>query len=397
MAWVAGMLAGGISRGAVDGRMALGALSRPVSGFPRRATGFAMGRPSVRGSGYGGDAGQARRHEGEAVTANTDRKYRPKDAGRGGGRGGGSVSAKTDREYRPKPKVLAPRQALPEDIDNALVYVDKPAGWTSFDVVGKVRGVMQLRIKDSFKVGHTGTLDPSATGIICLMLGRATKQSEALMQEKKCYTMTVHLGEGTPSMDKDTEVEEVVPWGQVTGADLRRAKEKWTGNVMQLPPMFSALRVNGERLYEAARRGEEVERERRQAIVHRLDVECLDEAGVPLGLNSLGDSEKVPSAQLRLDVEVSKGTYARTLAYDFAVEAGTVAHISDLRRTAIGDTTLEDTWEFDTFCEALVELKEKRKERGLKWGTSRVEKARQAYREKARPRREHGSREYASK
>ena len=265
------------------------------------------------------------------------------------------------------PMQVMPGNELPADMNNKLVYVDKPAHFTSFDLVAKTRSVMRLKVRDSFKVGHTGTLDPSATGLICLMLGSATKFQEGLTTHTKTYTMKVHLGESTPTLDKDTDVDNTMPWEHLTWRDVREAGKAWTGDIMQLPPMFSAVHHGGERLYAKARRGEVVEREKRNATVFQLDIECLDADGNPLG-RTLGDDERIPSPLLRMTAHVSKGTFARMLAYDVAASAGTTGHISELRRIAIGDKTVDaDAWKYDEFLDRLAELRQIREAQGLHW------------------------------
>ena len=197
---------------------------------------------------------------------------------------------------------------------DGVVAVDKPAGWTSHDVVAKSRGLLGTK-----KVGHAGTLDPSATGVLVLGVGRATRLLRYLGDLPKEYVGELVLGAETSTLDADGEVVRTHEMGAVTLDDVRRAAGGFVGPILQVPPMVSAVKVDGRRLHELARAGVEVEREARPVTVHSLSVDEHDEPGM-----------------FRLTVSCSGGTYVRTLAADIGTALGGGAHLRNLRRTAVG-------------------------------------------------------------
>ena len=202
-----------------------------------------------------------------------------------------------------------------------LAVIDKPAGWTSHDVVAKLRGVLGTR-----KVGHAGTLDPGATGVLLVGVGRATRLMRFLTPLPKIYTGEIVLGVATSTLDADGEVLETFDMAGVTLDAARQAAAELTGDILQVPPMVSALKVGGKRLHELARQGIEVEREPRPVTVHRFELsEVEGEPGV-----------------LRAEVECSSGTYVRSLAADLGAALGGAAHLRSLRRVAIGSFTVAD-------------------------------------------------------
>lgn len=198
--------------------------------------------------------------------------------------------------------------------------IDKPTGWTSHDVVAKCRGVFGTR-----KVGHSGTLDPMATGVLVLGVGRCTKLLTNLSGLDKSYEATIRLGVETDSLDADGEVTATHPMEPPGIDDARAAAARLTGPIMQVPPMVSAVKVDGKRLHQLAREGKTVEREPRPVTVHRFEVTAGDD---PL--------------ELRATVECSSGTYVRVLAADLGTALGGGAHLSALRRTSVGPFTLDD-------------------------------------------------------
>ena len=202
---------------------------------------------------------------------------------------------------------------------DGLAVIDKPAGWTSHDVVAKLRGVLGTR-----KVGHAGTLDPDATGILLVGVGRVTRLMRFMTALPKSYVGEVVLGTETSTLDSSGEVTATHDMAGVTVDQAREAAARLTGEILQVPPMVSALKVGGRRLHELAREGIEVEREPRPVTVHRFDV-----AGVP-----------GQTGVLRVEVDCSSGTYVRTLAADLGHLLGGGAHLRNLRRTAIGSFTL---------------------------------------------------------
>jgi len=215
-----------------------------------------------------------------------------------------------------------------------VLLMDKPKGWTSFDVVGKTRSL--TRKFGSKKVGHCGTLDPDATGLLILCVGKATKLVEQYTGMDKVYTGVLRLGESTPSQDAATEVDETAPWEHVTDEQLTFEANAMVGEIFQIPPMYSAIKVKGERLYKAARRGEVVERKERLVKVNSFIV-ARDES----------DRQNV-----LFKVDCSKGTYVRTLAHDLGKRLGSAAHLTALRRESIGAFKVKDAWTVENVFEA---------------------------------------------
>ncbi|CAN5627910.1 tRNA pseudouridine(55) synthase TruB [soil metagenome] len=211
------------------------------------------------------------------------------------------------------------KAARPPGPDGVAV-VDKPAGWTSHDVVARARGLLGTR-----KVGHSGTLDPDATGVLVLGVGKATRLLRYLTALGKTYEAEIVLGTETSTLDDSGEVTATHDMAGVTLADARRvAAEQLTGPILQVPPMVSAVKVDGRRLHELAREGIEVEREARPVTVHSFTLDEGPEPGV-----------------FRAEVACSSGTYVRTLAADLGHALGGGAHLRALRRTSVGDFGLD--------------------------------------------------------
>lgn len=223
------------------------------------------------------------------------------------------------------------RGALPPAWDDAVLLVDKPGGWSSFDVIRRLRRLLGVR-----KIGHAGTLDPMATGLLICLVGRATKRMEAFMGLPKEYTGTLRLGEETASYDAETEVVARRDWAHLTAADLEAARARFEGEIEQRAPMYSAVKVGGERLYRAARRGETVETPLRRV---RIDAFVLTGR---------------EGADVSFLVRCSKGTYIRSLAHDFGQTLGVGAHLVALRRTAIGPHRVDDAWTMAGLADALA-------------------------------------------
>lgn len=207
-----------------------------------------------------------------------------------------------------------------------ILLVDKPAGMTSHDVVDRIRRAAGTR-----RVGHTGTLDPAATGLLILCLGEATRLSDFLIGMDKVYEGTLRFGLVTDSYDLDGKVVEERPVPDLSEADIQKTFDQFTGDILQVPPMVSAVKVGGERLYKLARRGEVVEREPRPVTVREF---------------TLLDYE-APDATFRL--RCTRGTYARTLCYDVGEALGCGATLASLRRTAVGKHRVEDALPVDGF------------------------------------------------
>lgn len=199
--------------------------------------------------------------------------------------------------------------------------MDKPRGWSSFDVIRRLRPLLQTR-----KIGHAGTLDPMATGLLICLVGRATKMMEAFMGLDKVYVGTLRLGETTPSYDAETDVAERRDAAGITEADLEAVRPAFVGDIIQQAPMYSAVKVGGERLYKKARRGEEVPRPPRHVRIDEL----------------VWTGREGPDVSFR--VRCSKGTYIRSLAHDVGQALGVGAHLVALRRTAIGPYSVEAAW-----------------------------------------------------
>lgn len=206
----------------------------------------------------------------------------------------------------------------------AILLVDKPVTWTSFNVVAKLRGALHKLCGHRVKVGHAGTLDPLASGLLILGTGRMTKRLPELTAEDKEYIATLTLGATTASYDAETPPQPQGAWEHLGRADIERALSSFLGPIQQLPPVFSAKHVDGERAYNRQRWGESVEM---KPVAVRVDaLEVLDMAG----------------AEVRVRVVCSKGTYVRSLAHDIGQALGCGAYLSALRRTRSGDFHVED-------------------------------------------------------
>nr|WP_321406535.1 tRNA pseudouridine(55) synthase TruB [uncultured Carboxylicivirga sp.] len=206
-----------------------------------------------------------------------------------------------------------------------VLLIDKPLEWTSFDVVNKIRYSLKryLNIK-KIKVGHAGTLDPLATGLVVVCTGKATKQIEQFSGLDKQYIADVELGSTTPTYDKESDPDAVYSWEHITEELVSEKLELFKGDIEQMPPIYSALKINGVKAYDLARKGKDVELKARRINISKLEL--------------LEFNEK----HLRLDVSCSKGTYIRSLAYDLGVALHSGAHLSGLIRTRIGDYQLKD-------------------------------------------------------
>lgn len=205
-----------------------------------------------------------------------------------------------------------------------LLLVDKPKGWTSFDVVNKCRWLLRKRLGlKKFKVGHAGTLDPMATGLLLICTGRYTKRLDELMGQDKTYSGMLKLGAVTVSYDADSPPENPLPWEHVTLEEVQNASRPFTGEILQLPPIYSALKVDGKRAYDLARKGQEVKLSPRPVTVHKFDI-----------LNMEGP-------EVSFAVHCSKGTYIRSLAHDLGQSLGCGAYLTTLQRDSIGSYDLD--------------------------------------------------------
>ncbi len=217
-------------------------------------------------------------------------------------------------------------------VEGEIFYVDKPLTWTSFDVVKRVRGELSRRTKiKKLKVGHAGTLDPLATGVMIVVTGRATKRIEELQAHVKEYEAVIRLGATTPSFDLETEVDAEYPWEHITRESVEQVLTQFTGRIQQVPPAYSACKVDGKRAYKMARKGKTVEIKAKELVIDEIE---LLECNLP---------------EIRIRVVCSKGTYIRALARDIAEALGSGGHLTALRRTRVGDVKVAD-------CESVADL-----------------------------------------
>ncbi len=211
-------------------------------------------------------------------------------------------------------------------IDGEILYIDKPLGWTSFDAVKRVRGALLRRLKvKKFKVGHAGTLDPLATGVMLLCTGRATKRIDELQAGVKEYIATLRLGATTPSFDLETQVDATYPTAHITRELIETTLNQFIGRIEQVPPAFSACKIDGVRAYDLARSGQDVDLKPKILVIDEIELLGYDK-----------DSE-----ELQIRVVCSKGTYIRALARDIGAALGSGAHLTALRRTRVGDVTID--------------------------------------------------------
>lgn len=221
-------------------------------------------------------------------------------------------------------------------VSGEIICVDKPLGWTSFDAVKRVRGVIMRRMGvKKFKVGHAGTLDPLATGVLIICTGRATRRIEELQSGVKEYIATIRLGATTPSFDLETEVDQTYPAEHITEELVREVLPQFQGSIMQVPPVYSAVKVDGKRAYKLARKGREVELKAKELVISEIEL---------LRCN-------LPEIVIR--VVCSKGTYIRALARDIGQALHSGAHLTALQRTRVGDVSLSDCRSVDDTVEML--------------------------------------------
>lgn len=217
-----------------------------------------------------------------------------------------------------------------------VILIDKPLEWTSFQVVNKVRWLIKRKFKlKKIKVGHAGTLDPLASGLLILCSGKETKNITTYQAQRKEYTGTITLGAITPSYDLETEIDKRFDYDHLTEDDIKRAAKSFVGTIAQKPPIFSAIKKDGKRLYELARAGETTEIKSREVTIHDFEITRID----------------LPEVDFK--VSCSKGTYIRSLAHDLGIALNNGAHLSALRRTAIGDYRVANAMTVKEFEERL--------------------------------------------
>ena len=223
-----------------------------------------------------------------------------------------------------------------------IAIIDKPLEWTSTDVVRKIKYALQHRLGyKKIKIGHAGTLDPLATGVLIVCIGKATKMVNELQAEEKEYIADIELGATTPSYDLEHPIDKRYPTEHITREMIEQALRDLTGERLQAPPIYSAKKVEGVRAYEFARAGEEVEL--KKALINIYEMEIL--------------SLEMPRLQIR--VRCSKGTYIRSLAHEIGQALDSGAHLTGLRRTRSGGFTAENGWKLENFMEKLIECETK--------------------------------------
>ena len=217
------------------------------------------------------------------------------------------------------------------DFDSGeTILIDKPFGWTSFHVVHKIRKAVGVK-----KVGHAGTLDPMATGLLIICTGKKTKEITKYQDLEKTYTGIITLGKTTPSMDLETEVTEEKSWENITEEKILKAKEEFTGQIDQIPPMYSAVKYKGKSLYKFARKGKTVNRESRKVFISKFNI------------------TKINLPDIYFEISCSKGTYIRVIANDLGINLGCGAVLSSLRRIKIGNYNIENALGINDFIQKI--------------------------------------------
>ncbi len=226
-------------------------------------------------------------------------------------------------------KNIVTKQNLPESVafkDGLVLLIDKPKEWTSFDVVNKLRFSIKHKLGvKKIKVGHAGTLDPMATGLLILCVGKYTKCIEELTGMDKCYTTTLKMGATTPSYDAESDEDAQFPVDHITQELLEEKIKLFQGEIEQYPPMFSAIKIKGQKLYTLARKGITVERKARKLTINECKITRVD----------------IPEVDLFIDC--SKGTYIRTIGHDFGAAVDSGAYLTALRRTSIGEYSVDNS------------------------------------------------------
>lgn len=212
--------------------------------------------------------------------------------------------------------------------EGGFLLINKPLRWTSFDVVKRLRNISRIK-----KIGHAGTLDPLATGMLIVCYGKYTKKIEGIQSQKKAYTGTFVIGKTTPSFDLETEVDGTYPTEHITSAFLEEKINLFRGDIKQVPPQHSAVKVNGKRAYEHARKGETVELKIRDAHISKYEIDVTN------------------FPEISFEIHCSKGTYIRSLARDLGIALDSGAYMSSLVRTSIGDYAIENAVDMEDIKE----------------------------------------------
>ena len=221
--------------------------------------------------------------------------------------------------------------------EGQILLIDKPLKWSSFQAVNKLKFglIKELKLPKKFKIGHAGTLDPLASGLLLICTGKFTKRIEELQGQAKEYTGTITVGATTPSYDLETEINERFPTEHITEALIHETLPQFIGEINQKPPVFSAIKKDGKRLYESARAGIEVEIKTRKVTVSEFEI------------------TRIALPEIDFRIVCSKGTYIRSIAYDFGLALHTGGHLTALRRTKIGDYSVENAKEPEAFIGGL--------------------------------------------
>ncbi len=218
-----------------------------------------------------------------------------------------------------------------------LLLIDKPLGWSSFQAVNKLKWAIRRKFDlKKIKIGHAGTLDPLATGLLLICTGKFTKRINELQGQEKEYTGTITLGATTPSYDLETEIDKTFSIDHISEALVQKKVQEFIGEIEQAPPIFSALKKDGKRLYEYAREGKQVEIKKRRVTVSEFEI------------------TEIVMPMLKFKISCSKGTYIRSLAHDLGIALGSGAHLSELRRTKIGDYHVDKAQDPNDFGEKLL-------------------------------------------
>lgn len=225
-------------------------------------------------------------------------------------------------------------------LDGETLYVDKPLGWTSFDVVKRIRTILLRRMHlKKIKVGHAGTLDPLATGVMVVVTGKSTKLIDSLQAGVKEYVATIALGATTPSFDLETGIDATYPTEHITRESVEEVLGRFRGRIEQVPPKFSACKVDGHRAYRMARKGHDVELKPKVLVIDEIELLSFE------------------TTQITVRVVCGKGTYIRALARDIGEALGSGAHLTALRRTRVGDVCIDRCMTIDDMASFLAEVK----------------------------------------
>ncbi|MCL5027575.1 MAG: tRNA pseudouridine(55) synthase TruB [Bacteroidetes bacterium] len=206
------------------------------------------------------------------------------------------------------------------------ILIDKPSGWSSFKVVYKIRQAIHEK-----KIGHAGTLDPLATGLLIICTGKKTKEISKFQDFEKTYSGTILLGKTSASMDLESSITESKPVENITADQILKTRDSFLGNILQTPPMFSAVKMHGKSLYKLARKGKTIEREPREVVIHKFEL------------------KRINLPEIEFEIVCSKGTYIRAIANDFGEKLGCGGLLSSLRRTKIGNYSVDDAWNVSEF------------------------------------------------